>query len=325
MAQDILVTVGIPNYNGARYLEEVLVSLMKQTYKNLEILVSDNCSTDNSVAIVEKLQRQDKRIRLLKNKENKEFAENCNRLIRAAKADYVALYHADDVYEPEMVATEIAKLLKYPELAGVFTLMKIKRGEQLKQPKNLFLAELPLYDEDMVMGDLQFYLPTLLKYNNFFICPSFMARKKLWPEVGFFTEKYALNQDTEMWINILLHGYKLGIIMKPLTIYRMHSGQGSCLYETAVTIPTSFAILDQVLEKVEVTAADRLVYQKKKAKAALSVAYKCWLRGDQEFYLKNLQWSRNLYKYSFFSSCGLLQRVPFLFQVLKFFGKIKKG
>ena len=64
MAQDILVTVGIPNYNGARYLEEVLVSLMKQTYKNLEILVSDNCSTDNSVAIVEKLQRQDKRIRL---------------------------------------------------------------------------------------------------------------------------------------------------------------------------------------------------------------------------------------------------------------------
>ena len=77
--------------------------------------------------------------------------------------------------------------------------------------------------------------------------------------------------------------------------------------------------------EVEVTAADRLVYQKKKAKAALSVAYKCWLRGDQEFYLKNLQCSRSLYKYSFFSDCGLLQRVPFLFQVLKFFGKIKKG
>ncbi|MGE5520647.1 MAG: glycosyltransferase, partial [Candidatus Dadabacteria bacterium] len=67
MKDDILVSVVICTYNGAAYLQEQLASIINQTHKNLEIIISDDVSTDNTLEIARQLSKQDNRIRIYEN------------------------------------------------------------------------------------------------------------------------------------------------------------------------------------------------------------------------------------------------------------------
>jgi glycosyltransferase involved in cell wall biosynthesis len=95
-----LVSIGIPVYNGERYLAETLASLLNQTFKDFEIVISDNASTDGTAAICHSYQAKDPRIRYFRNAENIGAAPNFNRVFKLSSAP---LFHGgacDDLYEP---------------------------------------------------------------------------------------------------------------------------------------------------------------------------------------------------------------------------------
>jgi len=96
-----LVTIAIPTYNRAEYLAQALESAIKQTYQNIEIIVSDNCSTDNTEIVVKKF--NDPRVRYFKQKENMGPDPNWNFCLQQAKGIFFVLLQDDDAIDNQFV------------------------------------------------------------------------------------------------------------------------------------------------------------------------------------------------------------------------------
>jgi glycosyltransferase involved in cell wall biosynthesis len=113
-----LVTVVIPAYNASGFIESTLVSVIRQTYRNLEVIVVDDGSTDKTAAIVSAFARKDQRIRLVQ-QPNSGLAAARNTGIRAAAGDYIANIHADDVWHSTCVERKLAAIGNAPFEAKV--------------------------------------------------------------------------------------------------------------------------------------------------------------------------------------------------------------
>ncbi len=108
MSERPVATVGLPVFNGERYLEASLRSVMQQTLDDIEIVVADNASTDRSVEIVRDLAGGDPRIRLIQQPENLGAAANYNAVAEAARAPYFRWTAADDLMAPTLLERFIA-------------------------------------------------------------------------------------------------------------------------------------------------------------------------------------------------------------------------
>lgn len=100
-----LVSIIMPSYNTAKFIEETLDSVLAQTYTNWELIIVDDCSTDDSDAVVAKY--QDPRIRYLKNEHNSGAAVSRNRALREAKGRWIAFLDSDDLWTPEKLEEQI--------------------------------------------------------------------------------------------------------------------------------------------------------------------------------------------------------------------------
>lgn len=94
-----LVSIIMPNYNCAEYVEETVKSVLEQTYSDWELLFMDDCSTDNSVEIVNAFAEKDGRIKLFVNEKNSGAAACRNRALREAKGKWIAFLDSDDVWD----------------------------------------------------------------------------------------------------------------------------------------------------------------------------------------------------------------------------------
>lgn len=112
MSEDKLVSIIIPVYNAASYLEETINSIQNQTYSNWEAIFIDDCSSDNSYSLIKKYQKEDKRIKLIKNKTNSGAAISRNNGISKAKGDYLCFLDADDKWHPKKIANQIKFMQK---------------------------------------------------------------------------------------------------------------------------------------------------------------------------------------------------------------------
>lgn len=101
-----LVSVIMPTYNCGRFIKESIDSVLAQTYENWELLIVDDCSTDETETIVRTY--ADNRIHYLRNKQNLGAALTRNRALREAKGRYIAFLDADDLWLPEKLARQIA-------------------------------------------------------------------------------------------------------------------------------------------------------------------------------------------------------------------------
>lgn len=98
------VSIGLPVYNGEPFLSRTLDALLAQTFGDFEVIVSDNASTDRTVAIVRDYAARDKRILLYENKQNYGAVYNYNRTLALASGEYFKWMAADDVIQPEFLA-----------------------------------------------------------------------------------------------------------------------------------------------------------------------------------------------------------------------------
>ena len=107
MTNDKLVSIIIPVYNASRFLEETINFIQEQTYSNWEAIFIDDCSSDNSYDIIKQYQKNDKRIKVIKNKVNNGVAVSRNNGIDYAKGEYLCFLDADDKWHPEKLAKQI--------------------------------------------------------------------------------------------------------------------------------------------------------------------------------------------------------------------------
>src|ERR1700761_1761213 len=99
--QQPLISVALCTYNGEKYIAEQLDSIISQTYKNLEIVVVDDCSIDRTFEIVSAYASRDSRIKCFKNVVNLGFNKNFEKAVTLTTGDYIAISDQDDIWLPE--------------------------------------------------------------------------------------------------------------------------------------------------------------------------------------------------------------------------------
>jgi len=240
-----LISVCIPTYNNAQYIGKTLESIINQTYNNIEIVVSDNASTDDTERVVKSF--RDKRIKYYKNKTNVGCYNNYNECLNKISASYVAFYHSDDVYKPDIVEKEFKMLMKNPDVGIVFTLDEVINGEgnDIKNAGVSLPAEL---EGKASYGFYELYSALLKAGGSFLICPTLMARKEVFGKVGLFQVTTDLAEDTKMWLRIA-EKYKIGVLNERLIKRRISFVQGSYRYESSrVGRADHFVVLDGFMQ-----------------------------------------------------------------------------
>lgn len=114
-----LVSVIIPAYNCGQYLEECVLSLQNQTYKNIEIIICDDCSSDNTYEVMKKLKHKYSNVVIIKNKTNIKAGATRNNCIKVSKGYFILLQDADDYSQKNRIEKLISIFNKHPEVAYV--------------------------------------------------------------------------------------------------------------------------------------------------------------------------------------------------------------
>ena len=105
-----LVSIALCIYNGERFLKEQLETLVNQTYKNIEIVAVDDCSTDSSVLILETYKAKYPFINIHRNARNLGYVKNFEKAISLCKGDFIALSDQDDIWDPDKIKLQAAQI-----------------------------------------------------------------------------------------------------------------------------------------------------------------------------------------------------------------------
>jgi glycosyltransferase involved in cell wall biosynthesis len=133
-----LVTVGIPTYNGSKFIASAIQSVLDQTYTNLELLIFDNHSTDETPVIVKDFESRDARVRLIRHPANIGYIRNFNLIAKEAAGEYVLLFADDDLYDKDYIHLLIEGFALQPDAVasmGSINLLSFE-GEKLERLDN---------------------------------------------------------------------------------------------------------------------------------------------------------------------------------------------
>jgi len=142
-----LVSIITPSFNSEKFIVDTIQSVQNQTYHNWEMIIVDDCSTDATVAIVEKMALLDNRIQLFQSKKNSGTGIARNRALQKAKGRYISFLDADDLWKPEKLENQI-DFLKNNNLPFTFSFYDCinEQGKELNKrveaPRNLSYRQL---------------------------------------------------------------------------------------------------------------------------------------------------------------------------------------
>jgi glycosyltransferase involved in cell wall biosynthesis len=206
-----LVSVIISTYNRARYLRQSIESALSQDYPNLEVIVVDNGSIDNTPEILASFENK---IRCLK-EEKKGISAARNKGLRAAQGEFIAFLDDDDFYLPGKISLSTQKLLEDRSISLVYT--DYIRVDSKGSPTKTIKMKHPPPEK---------FLRTFLR--GFGIPPSItLTRQKCLEKIGYFDEALKHAEDADAWFKMLKAGYRFGHIPELLTAYRWHPGNHS--------------------------------------------------------------------------------------------------
>jgi glycosyltransferase involved in cell wall biosynthesis len=245
VASEPLVSVCISAYNVERFVGEALGSVLAQTYRNIEVILVDNGSVDRTFEAVKAV--ADERVHSFRVPKNLGGYQAMNLVAGMAKGEFMAVYHSDDHYEPEIVAREVAYLQAHPEVGAVFTLFHL-----MDQDGHIYHGEHlpPEFAGKESLGYEDVFRYILRNKNTKFCCPTFMVRREVFEAVGpFAPEKWEIATDLEMWLRIVRR-FPIAILNERLIRYRVTQGQWSARYNHLRTTPDwAHVVMEHYLEK----------------------------------------------------------------------------
>lgn len=197
-----LVSVIMPVYNAERHLEEAIQSILNQTYDNIELIIINDGSTDQSQNIIKTIQLKDTRIRLV-SRENRGIARTLNEAVMMAAGEYVARMDSDDFSCEERIEKQVAYLETHKEIDLCGTFVAVNSKENIRQ--------YPETDEE---------IRKFMFLGNPFAHPTVMWRKGV---VNIEDMAYNPDYDAEdydLWSRFVIK-HKVANIPEPLLIYRV--------------------------------------------------------------------------------------------------------
>lgn len=241
-----LISVVMSNYNTDElYLRASIESILNQTYENFEFIIVDDCSCDNSVAVIESY--GDKRIKLIKNKENMGITKSLNIAIKAAKGEFIARMDADDIALPQRFEKQVEFLTQNPEYIACGTAIKILGGNQDGKIIHRTIPDIETFRIYLLFGNYPNISHPTAMFNH-------MLLKKYGIE---YDEKCILAQDYKMWVNCSKYApcYNLDEV---LLYYRVHNKAVS-VEKQQLQKDIATQIINEQLQALQVTCDDEIM------------------------------------------------------------------
>lgn len=218
-----LVSVLMPCYNVEKYIEESMDSILNQTYKNMEIIAINDCSTDKTLDILQTMSQRDQRIKIINNETNLKLIKTLNKGIAICQGEYIARMDSDDIALPSRIEKEVLFLEANNDHDIVSTLFYAFRTEN---PSKKDFHYSPLLDSQ---------LRAFMLFKSGICHPAVMIRKRVFSELGLsFGEEYLHVEDYALWSQAV-YKTRIANIGEPLLLYRVHKNQVSSLYENIQT------------------------------------------------------------------------------------------
>lgn len=209
-----LVSVIMPVYNAASYLQKAIESILQQTFSDFELIIVNDCSTDNSEAIIKAY--PDLRIKYIAQPTNQGVVAAMNRALHAVQAPYIAVMHADDISFIDRLTREYFYLEEHRETAVVAGF--IENINESDAPVGKWEAD----RQNITASQIK----AAMIAGNCIAHPSVMMRTELVKKYGYTSspnhQGYAV-EDYPLWLHLLAEGYVIEKIAEPLLYYRVHT------------------------------------------------------------------------------------------------------
>lgn len=200
-----LVSVIMPAYNAERYIEESITSVLNQSHKNIELIIVNDCSTDNTLKLVESIAQKDKRVVVINNSFNLGCAESRNRALAIAKGEYIAFCDSDDVWVKNKIEKQLNHI-KENDVDMVFTAYEMIDGSGV-------LIKTRIIKSKLCMNDL-------LRENSVIFSSTFF-RRDIIDSIRF--DYSYFHEDYVFLLVCLQRNLQFEGIDEPLVKYRVHS------------------------------------------------------------------------------------------------------
>lgn len=223
-AESPLVSVCVPVYNGASFVRETIDSILKQTYQNLELLVVDDCSSDESREIIKSY--KDSRVKPIFMEESGNVCRASNIAFSKAAGKYIALIGHDDIWKEDKLEKQVAFMEEHPSMGACFTWTDFI-------DENFNIVNYDYYGLYLSMNadnkSADHWLSSMvLNTANWACAPSACIRKDVLERVGYYRYGLLQLQDYELWLRILCET-SIYVLQEKLTLYRRFKKKGKNL------------------------------------------------------------------------------------------------
>ena len=220
-----LVSVFINAYNSENFILETVNSVLNQTHKNIQLIVIDDCSTDNTYELLKTV--NDDRLEIYKNDINMGISYTCNRGISFCRGEYIGHTDSDDVWVPDKIEKQLRFLEENPEYGACFSYVDIidNYGNicEKSEPdfKKIFSAE------NMPQAEMFRYF---IENPNRICHSTMLARSQIMKIVGYHRLSTKFLHDYDYWLR-MLSICPIYILQEPLIKYRVHNSNNSSMNE----------------------------------------------------------------------------------------------
>lgn len=224
-----LVSVAVATYNSASYVIETLESIYNQTYSNIELIISDDCSKDETVNLVnewvasDKVQSRFNNIEIITVTKNTGVSSNCNRCLAATNSEWLKFIAGDDILLPNCIEDNISYVKANPEVKIVFSQVALYQDFFKKEN---YVKTVPMnfpynFMHENLSARNQYELLLISDRINY--TPSSFVKKQVQIDLGGFDENNTHVEDYPMWLKLTRSGIRFYYFHKVTVGYRIHS------------------------------------------------------------------------------------------------------
>ena len=216
-----LVSIAIVTYNSSKYIIDTLNSVKAQSYENIELIISDDCSPDNTVELCRNWLDANKdrfvRTKLITVDKNSGVTCNCNRAKAAAEGQWFKLLAGDDLMMPDCIKENVEFITANPKAKIIFS--KTQLFTETEGKINLSDKFLPKpYTKEIFASSAEYQHDCLSQY-NFLPAPSSFISEEIFRKHDY-NETYPASEDWAYWFKLTGLGYKLYFFPSVTTLYR---------------------------------------------------------------------------------------------------------
>ncbi len=215
-----LVSIVIPCYNQAKFLDQAIRSALGQTHRDLEVVVINDGSTDNTPEVAGRF-LSDPRLRLM-NQRNAGLPAARNSGIRESRGEFINFLDSDDWLAEDMIETLVSTLIENPEAS--FSYCDLQITDSNGTPLNTFSVGTA---REVVNGDIF----GSLVIGGYFPPLAVLLRRSVLDEVGWFDEDLGGHADYDLWLRASAKGHRALYVDRKLAYYRAHDGSMSCNWQ----------------------------------------------------------------------------------------------